>query len=131
MNWKRIIVWSLAIFAASNFIAFASGVSMKWWEIYGATIDVAVENARFVRRIGYALVGALLYWRFALGVARHRFTHVLAVSVALQVIDVLVTVIVYRAPYELAPWALMRNLVAAFAGYALAQWQTQRAVATT
>ena len=126
VNWKRITAWSAIVFAALLAVGFAAGLTMQWWEIYGATIEVAVENARLVRRIAYVVVAVLLYWRFALGVERLRFAHVVAVFVGMQLISFVVDVGVFRAPFDLDAWALARGFASALAGWVLAEWQVRR-----
>ena len=127
MNWKRVLLWAVLAFAAVNVVGFASGIVMGLrWEIYGATMEAAVANARIARRIGYAIVIALAYWRFALGVARWRFAHVVAMFVVVQILDAALTIGVFRDAYAPDLWGLARGFAAALTGYALATWQARR-----
>ena len=125
MNWKRIAGCSALIFLAMNIVGFGSGLTMNYWQIYGSTIETAIENARHVRRLGYFVVAALLYWRFAVGVAKHQLLHVAAVFVSLLAINFAFELAVYRS-IEFDPWALARGVGAALVGYALATWLPRR-----
>lgn len=119
--WARVIAWSLLIFLAANTVGILSGLSMTRWEIYGDTIEKAVENARLIRLIAYGVAGALLYWRFA-SPLRNRLLHVMAAFVTVQLIDIAVSFLVFRIPAgELVDgWALVRSAAAAAVGLGLA-----------
>jgi hypothetical protein len=95
---------------------------MTRWTIYGATIEEAVLNARLVRRIGYGVVTALLYWRFAAPLTKNRWLHVLAAFVLIQVLEMLVSAVVFRAPASelIDLGALSRSSIAALVGLGLA-----------
>lgn len=126
MNWKRIVGWSFLILLAMNVVGFCAGLTMEHWEIYGATIETAITNARHVRRVAYAIVAALLYWRFALGVPAHRFLHVVAVFVGIQLIDIAIEIVFFKGTIAFDPWGLARGFGAALVGYVLAMWSSRR-----
>lgn len=123
MNWIRIVAWSALILAVANAIAFCSGLTMGHWEIYGPTIDDAVANNRLVRRLLIGCAVALLYWRFAAGIAARRFLHVLAVFLSIQVMDIVSTAVLFGTAIQelFDPWALARGLSAALIGYGLSR----------
>ena len=120
-RWRRVVVWAALIYVAAMVVGFSSGLTMGNWEIYGSTIDVAVENARLVRRVAYGAVGAILYWLLAAPV-QQRLLHVAAVFVVVQLIDVAVSFFVFHTPAaELIDlWSLGRSLLAAAVGLGLA-----------
>jgi FtsH-binding integral membrane protein len=120
-RWKRVLVWAASIYAAAMVVGFLSGLTMGFWEIYGSTMDAAIENARLVRRIAYGVVGAILYWRLAAPV-RQRLLHVAAAFLIVQLIDVAVSLFVFRIPATelIDPSSLGRSLLAAVVGLALA-----------
>lgn len=126
MDWTRILNWSFLIYAALLAVGFVSGISMNYWEIYGSTMDAAIENARLVRRIGYWIVAALLYWRFAQGVARHRLMHALMLYLAVQLLCNWIVRLVLGEKLTFDPWADAKNLAVALTGYTLAEWQLWR-----
>ncbi|MDC8011400.1 hypothetical protein [Tahibacter soli] len=126
MHWKRIAGWSALIFLSANVIGFCSGLTMAHWEIYGATIQTAVDNARLVRRTAIFVVAALLYWRFALGVAKYRFAHVVAAFVGFQVLDVALSLATPPHTVEFYPPGLARAFAAALLGYGLAMLSLRR-----
>lgn len=132
MNWKRIAGWSALIFFAVNIIGFCSGLVMAArWEIYGPTIQIAIDNARLVRRTVIVVVAALLYWRFALGVAKHRLLHVIAVFVGFQLLGIALDLATppHTVGFEL--WGLARAFAAALVGWALATWTSRRPAASS
>ncbi|HVJ61289.1 MAG TPA: hypothetical protein VM555_01060 [Tahibacter sp.] len=127
MNWKRIAVWSALIFGAANVIGFCCGLMMAaHWEIYGPTIPIAIDNARLFRRTAILIVAALLYWRFALGVAKHRFAHVVAVFAGFLIFDIALELAMPPHTVTFEPWGLARAFAAALAGYGLAVWSARR-----
>lgn len=91
------------------------------WEIYGSTMDVAIENARLVRRIAYGVIGTILYWLLAAPV-RQRLLHVAAAFIVVQLFDLAVSFFVFHKPAaELVDlWSLGRSLLAAAAGLGIA-----------
>ncbi len=114
-------MWAVLIYMAAMAIGFSSGLSMGYWEIYGWTIDEAIENARLVRRLAYGMVGALLYWRLAAPVQK-RLLHVVSAFIAVQLIDLTVSFFIFRVPAEelIDTGAIGRSLLAAAAGLGLA-----------
>jgi hypothetical protein len=120
--WRRVVVWSLLIVIAANIVGLISGLTMTRWEVYGSTIEQAVENARLVRRIGYGVVGALLYWRFARPL-QTRLLHVMAAFATVQFFDIAVSFFIFHAPAsELVDgWAVVRSAAAAAVGLGLAR----------
>ena len=120
-GWKRVFVWSLLIYVAAMAVGISSGLTMGAWEIYGSTIEEAVENARLMRRLAYGIVGALLYWRLAAPV-RQRLLHVAAAFIVVQLIDLTVSFLLFRVPAEelIDVGAIGRSLLAAAAGLGLA-----------
>lgn len=121
-HWKRIVVWSGLIFLTANIVGFISGFTMGNWEIYGRTIEEAIANARLIRRIGYGVIGAILYWQFAAGVTSKRLLHTLALFALVQIIDLSFTFLVFSVPIDelFDPWAIGRSLLAAMAGLGIA-----------
>ena len=120
MNWKRIAGWSALIFLFANLIGFCSGLTMAHWEIYGPTIQTAVDNARLVRRTAIFVLAALLYWRFALGVAKYRLLQVVAVLAGFQIFDIALELALPPHTVTFEPWGLARAFGAALSGYGLA-----------
>lgn len=120
-GWGRVLVFACLIYAAAMAVGLSSGLSMGHWEIYGSTMQVAMENARLVRRIAYGTVGAFFYWRLAAPV-QHRLRHVAAAFVIVQLIDWLVSILLFQVPVRelLDAWALGRSAVAAVVGLSLA-----------
>ena len=117
-HWKRIVAWAILIFVGANLVGLISGFSMANWEIYGGTMEEAVANARLVRRIGYGVVGAILYWRFAAGVTSKLLLHAFALFVLVQIIDLAFSFFVFAIPARelVDPWAIGRSLLAAAVG---------------
>lgn len=118
----RIVAWSILIYAVANMVGIASGLSMRFWDVYGDTVNEAIVSARLIRRIGYGVVGAILYWRFAVGVTSRRLLHVLVLFALVQVIDVAVSWFAFFVPIDelLDPWSLGRSLLAAAVGLGIA-----------
>lgn len=123
MQWLRIVVFAVAILFSVTLVGFASGLSMGYWEIYGPTIGQAIDNSRLVRRLAANGVAMLLYWWFACGVSRLRLLQVLAVFVLMQALDAAQSLAFFKAaPHDLFDsGALLRGLIAALLGYALAR----------
>ncbi|WP_157499247.1 hypothetical protein [Lysobacter sp. Root604] len=121
-RWRRTIAWALLIYAAAMVVGFLSGLTMGRWDLYGATIEEAIERARLVRRIAYGLVGACLYWRFAAAISGRRALHVAAVFLLVQLIDIGVSVLIFGDSIQewFDLWGLGRSLLAATAGLAIA-----------
>lgn len=126
-SWERIVAWSLFIFVVANVIGFVSGLTMARWQIYGSTLEQAVQNARRVRQITYVIVGAILYWRLAAPV-QERLFHVAAAFVTVALIDLTVSFFVFKIPVgELIDlWGLGRSLLAAAIGLGLASRGSRR-----
>ena len=122
IQWRRIIVFSVLIFATVTLVGILGGISMAHWQIYGATMEEAVSNSRVVRRIAYGVVSALLYWRLTAPLAGHRWLHVLFAFVAVQILDIVVSVGLFHVTAsELAdPGPIGRAAFAALVGWALA-----------
>ncbi len=129
LQWRRVVVFSVLIFAAVTMVAFLGGLTMARWQIYGATMEEAVTNARLVRRIAYGVVGALLYWRLAAPLATRRWLHVLLAFGCVQVLDIVVSFTLFQAPaselIELGP--LGRAALSALIGGGLASLGSARA----
>ena len=121
-RWGRVVAWSFLILLAVYAVGFLSGLTMTRWTIYGATIEEAVLNARLVRWIGYGVVTALLYWRFAAPLTKNRWLHVLAAFVLIKVLEMLVSAVIFRAPASelIDVGALSRSSIAALVGLGLA-----------
>ena len=124
------MVWAALIYCAAMAVGFSSGLSMGAWEIYGNTMEIAIENARLVRQIAYGVVGTILYWRLAAPV-RQRLLHVAAAFLTVQLIDAVVSLFVFRIPASelIDPSSLGRSLLAAVVGLALASagsWMSSR-----
>lgn len=121
-NWKRTIAWALLIYAAAMVVGFLSGLTMGRWDLYGTTIEEAIERARLVRRIAYGVVGTLLYWRFAAAISSRRALHVAAVFLLVELIDIGASVLIFGESIQewFDPWSVGRSLLAAAAGLAIA-----------
>jgi hypothetical protein len=102
---------------------------MGYWDVYGSTMDVAIENARLVRRIAYCAVGAILYWRLAAPV-QQRLLHVAAVFVSVQIIDLTVSFFLFGTPARelIDVWSLGRSLLAAAVGLGIARLGSNNSV---
>jgi hypothetical protein len=121
MDWKRVISWSLIIVVGTYLVAIASAVTMSRWEIYGDTIEEAVARSRLIRHGAYFIVGAALYWRFAVGAPSKRLLHVLTAYAIVQALDAGVSVLIGASIEQLLdPWAMGRSLLAAIAGFGIA-----------
>jgi len=120
-TWKRVFAWAVGIYAAGMVIGFSSGLTMGHWQIYGSTIEEAVENARLVRRIAYGIAGAVLYWRLAAS-AQRRILHVVATFAFVQLIDLTISFFLFKisARELIDAWALGRSFVAAAVGLGVA-----------
>ena len=129
LQWRRVVVFSLLIFAAVTMVAFLSGLTIARWQIYGATMEEAVINARLVRRMAYGGVAALLYWRLAAPLATRRWLHVLLAFACVQVLDIVVSFTLFQSPaselIEAGP--LGRAALAALVGWGLASLDSARA----
>lgn len=122
MNWKSIIGWSLIMLLAVNVIGVLSGVIMASSEIDVATIDQAVRNHRLFRRVAVATVAVLCYWRLGAGASTNPGVHVLAAFVVIQIADIGLALLLGAPIAELLePWATLRAVAYALAGYALAK----------
>lgn len=121
-HWKRVVAWAILIYATANLVGILSGFSMSHWEIYGSTTDDAIANARLVRRIGYGIVGVILFWRFGAGVTSRLLLHALALFALVQIVDLSVSYFVFSAPMTglFDPWATARSLLAAAIGTGVA-----------
>lgn len=121
-QWRRIIVFSVVIYAAVNMVAILAGISMARWQIYGATMEAAVNNCRIVRRFAYVLVGAFLYWRLAAPLASRRWLHVLLALFGVQILDIIVPITLSQViPSEVIELgSLFRGSLAALLGWVLA-----------
>lgn len=131
-HWKRIVAWAILIHAASNIVGILSGFSMSHWEIYGSTMGEAVAHARLVRRIGYGMFGAILYWRFGVGVTSRLLPHALALFALVQIIDLSFSYFVFSVPVTelIDPWATARSLLAATIGTGAAWLTAHRSLAS-
>ncbi|WP_157481086.1 MULTISPECIES: hypothetical protein [unclassified Lysobacter] len=121
-RWKRTIAWALLIYAAVMTVGFLSGMTMARWDIYGSTIEEAVERARLVRRIVYGVVSAFLYWRFAAAISGQRALHIAVAFLVVQLIDIGVSTLIFGDSIQewFDLWSLGRSLLAAAAGLAIA-----------
>ena len=121
-KWKRVAAWSFLIYATISLVAFAFGLSMAAWHIYGATLEEAIETNRLVRMVVYWTTAALLYWRFAAPLHSSRLLHVLAVFALIELINAAVLLFAFGDPLAdlLDPWATGRALLAAAIGWGLA-----------
>ena len=122
MNWKRIIGWSLLMLLAANLIGLLSGFIMASSEIDVATIDQAVRNHRLFRRIAMATVAVFCYWRLGAGASTNPGAHVFAAFVVVQLADMGLALALGAPIAELLePWATLRAVGYALAGYTLAK----------
>jgi hypothetical protein len=88
MNLKRIFTWSLALFLVPQVIGFAQGLSMSHWQLYGATIEEAVANARWTR-IGAASAALFaLYTLFFKRTPSRHLAHAAVLFIAAEALDV-------------------------------------------
>ena len=128
VQWRRIFSFSVLIVIAVTLVAVLGGVSMARWEIYGSTIEEAVTNARLIRRIGYGVVAAVLYWRLVVPLAGRRWLHVLLAFACVQVLDAAISLTLFQVPVdeliELEPMG--RGALAALAGWGLASLSSMR-----
>lgn len=121
MHWLRIGAFAVAIVFSGMLVGFAIGLSMSHWEIYGSTIEQAIDNSRLVWYLAAYGAAMLLYGWF--GVSRLRLLQVLAVFVRVQLLGAAQSLAFFKtAPHNLFDsWALLRGLTAALLGYALAR----------
>ncbi|MES3023669.1 MAG: hypothetical protein V4857_19050 [Pseudomonadota bacterium] len=119
-------MWTALIYAAAHVVGFASGLSLAYWQIYGDTFEVAIANARVVRRLVSVIVSSVLFWRLAAPV-QQRFLYVVAVFVTFQLIELAESFFNYDTPVAdlLDGWGLARRLMAAAIGLGLASWSAK------
>lgn len=127
-RWKRIAAYVLSLYLIVNGIGFISGFTMMNWQIYGDTIEEAVDHARLARRIAIWIAAMALYWRLAAGVNTKRAQHILAAFVGFWIFNAVVDFFVFRASAGelIDPWALLRSAAAALAGLGLAHATVER-----
>jgi hypothetical protein len=120
--WKRVLIWSFLIYFGVTLVAFASGLSMAAWHIYGDTLEEAIETSGLIRVVAYWVTGAFLYWRFAAPIRASRFLHVLVLLALVELIKAAVDMLVFGPPLaELVdPGAAGRATLAALVGWGLA-----------
>lgn len=121
-RWPRLVAWAALLYLSAIVIGFGSGLTMGRWEIYGGTIEEAVAVARLWRRIAIGVALALLYWRLAATVPSRRLANVLAVFLLVQMIDAVVSVLVFGSEWDelFDLGSSGRALLAALAGWLLA-----------
>lgn len=114
----RILVWGMLIFVSAMAIYLVSGFTMANWEIYGSTMEQAVVNARWVRRIVAWVVGYGLYLMFLRGTTGRHLLQALAVFIVVQFIDVVTSILVFKVYDDFFDWAGMgRSLLICLLAY--------------
>ncbi|GAB2524763.1 hypothetical protein GCM10027188_29620 [Lysobacter humi (ex Lee et al. 2017)] len=116
------MLYAVFIILAANMLGFVSGLAFARWELFGATIEEAVENSRLLRRVAIGAVAAFFYWRLAAPVTSRKWLHVVVAFLAVQVLDILLSVVLFSAPlHELVdPGPTIRGALAALVGWGLA-----------
>jgi len=120
IRWRRVLVWAVAINLATMLLGFLGGLSLAFWEVYGDTLEKALENARYVRLASYVAVAAILYWQFAIAAASRRWLHVAVIALAAELVGIASSLLLGDSFAELLdPWAWARSLLALVLGWAL------------
>lgn len=87
MSWKQIALMSLALFAMTQLVGFASGMSMANWVMYGSSIEEAVTNARWVRHFIIAVAAYAIYLTFLRKLGSRWITHWIRIFVGAEVLN--------------------------------------------
>lgn len=106
LGWRRVLGWACLIYAAGAVLGIVSELAMVRWQWFGSTLPEAVETLAQWRRIAIAIAIAIaitevaLYFLFAVGLRGRRVIGVLAVFVAVALIDVPVSRFAFGIPLE-------------------------------
>lgn len=87
MSWKQIALTSLALFAMTQVVGVASGMSMGNWAMYGGSIEEAVTNARWVRRFIIAVAAFAIYLTFFRKLGSRWVTHWIGIFLGAEVLN--------------------------------------------
>jgi len=104
VSWKRVALWSLALFAATQILSFVVGASTVHWTIYGDPIEAAIENARWFRRALLAVAGYALYILFLRKISHLWFANVLGVFVAVELLNSAFEVLMGASMTQAVSW---------------------------
>jgi hypothetical protein len=112
-KWRRAVAWLLLLFFVPQMLGLLSGLTMTHWEIYGETIQEAIDNARTVRRIAIGVAAYLLYLFFLKGVPHNRIIHVVILFFAVEFIGAVTDLFLWGMPLkEVIRWPfLLRHVL--------------------
>ncbi|CAN7238009.1 hypothetical protein LJR143_000849 [Pseudoxanthomonas sp. LjRoot143] len=123
MQWRRIILGSVALFLALAAWAFAAGFLIPTVGFRLSPDGGWIETAIIIRKAVYAVISTFAYWWFAKGVRYRRLIHVLLAWSLVQLIDTAVVMAVMSvlplSPVRFAWSSILLNLLPAIAGWAL------------
>ena len=118
-RWWRVIAWGALVFVVGSAIHFIGGLTMGNWEIYGDTIEEAIVNARWTRRIVASAAVFVLYLVFLHGTPRRHFLQLMGVFVVAQLVDLPLTIAMTASFENLVSFsALAINLLVCLLAYA-------------
>jgi hypothetical protein len=119
-RWWRVIAWGVLVFVVGSAIHFIGGLTMGNWEIYGGTIEEAIVNARWTRRLVASVVVFVLYLVFLHGTQRRHFLQLIGVFVVAQVVDLPLTIAITGSFENLVSFSSLGiNLLVCLLAYAV------------
>jgi hypothetical protein len=90
MNWKYALILSFLIFAMTQVVGFASGISFATnWTMYGASIEEAAANSTLVRRAVIAVIAFPMYLVFFHRITTRRLIHFVVVFIGTGLFNLL------------------------------------------
>ncbi len=82
MNWGRILVFALILFALAKAVAFLLGALYPYtWHLYGATFEQAAPLILPVRRVVTAMLALAVYLVFLRPISERPLAHALVLCV--------------------------------------------------
>jgi hypothetical protein len=90
MNWKYALILSFLIFAMTQAVSFASGISFATsWSMYGASMEEAAANSTLVRRAVIAVIAFPMYLVFFRRITTKRLIHLVVVLIGTGLFNLL------------------------------------------
>jgi hypothetical protein len=96
----------MALFAMTQIIGFASGMSMANWAMYGDSIEEAVTNARWVRRLIIAMVAYAIYLGFFRKLESRWVTYWIGIFLCAEILNLCFEVALGSSLVEAFSWSL-------------------------